>query len=53
MLYYLCLKGEDMEIKEEKVIIEGENKIGATISYADTSKKRPLVLIIMGTGKTD
>ena len=42
-----------MEIKEERVIIEGENKIGATISYADTSKKRPLVLIIMGTGKTD
>ena len=42
-----------MEIKEERVIIEGENKIGATISYADTSKQRPLVLIIMGTGKTD
>lgn len=42
-----------MEIKEEKVVIESENKIGATISYADISKKRPLVLIIMGTGKLD
>ena len=41
-----------MNIIEEKVIIEGENKIGATISRPD-NKKRPLVLLIMGTGKLD
>jgi len=40
-------------IVEERVIIDGENKIGATISYLDKSKKRPLVLLIMGTGKMD
>lgn len=40
-------------IVEERVIIGGETKIGATISYSDKSKKRPLVLLIMGTGKTD
>ena len=42
-----------MSVIEEKVIIEGENKIGATISYSDNIKKRPLVLLIMGTGKLD
>ena len=40
-------------IVEERVVIGGETKIGATISYSDKSKKRPLVLLIMGTGKTD
>lgn len=42
-----------MSIIEEKVIIDGENKIGATVSYSDKIKKRPLVLLIMGTGKLD
>ena len=37
---------------EERVFINGENKIGATISRPD-DKQRPLVLLIMGTGKTD
>lgn len=41
-----------MDIIEEKVFIDGENKIGATISRSD-NKKRPLVLLIMGTGKLD
>lgn len=43
------------EILEERVLIdgEGENKIGATISYQDKTKKQPLVLLIMGTGKLD
>ena len=41
-----------MDIIEERVIIDGENKIGATISRPD-GKKRPLVLLIMGTGKAD
>ena len=42
-----------MNIIEERVIIDGENKIGATVSYSDNIKKRPLVLLIMGTGKLD
>ena len=31
-----------MEIKEQRVLIDGENgnKIGATISYTDSTKKR-------------
>jgi len=41
-----------MNIIEERVVIDGENKIGATISRPD-DKKHPLVLLIMGTGKTD
>lgn len=42
-----------MSIIEERVVIDGENKIGATISYRDKKQKRPLVLLIMGTGKAD
>ena len=44
-----------MEIKEQRVFIDGNdgNKIGATISYTDSTKKRPLVLLIMRTGKLD
>ena len=41
-----------MTIIEKRIIINGENKIGATISYLD-DKKRPLILLIMGTGKLD
>ena len=41
------------DIKEERVVIDGEYKIGATISYLDCCKKRPLILLIMGTGKLD
>ena len=41
-----------MKIIEERVFIQGENRIGATISRPD-DKKRPLVLLIMGTGKLD
>jgi len=40
-------------INEERVIISKEINIGATIAYNDKTKKRPLVLLIMGTGKTD
>jgi len=40
-------------IKEEKVIISNDINIGATIAYKDKNKKRPLVLLIMGTGTTD
>ncbi len=41
-----------MDIIEERVLINGQNKIGATISRFD-DKVRPLILIIMGTGKLD
>lgn len=42
-----------MNIKEDRVLIDGEYKIGATVAYIDDNKKRPLVLLIMGTGKLD
>jgi len=38
---------------EEKVIISNDINLGATIAYKDKSEKRPLVLLIMGTGTTD
>lgn len=41
------------EIIEERVKIENEITLGATIAYKDKTKKRPLVLLIMGTGKLD
>ena len=41
------------EIIEENVKIENDITLGATVAYKDKSKKRPLVLLIMGTGKLD
>ena len=40
-------------INEERVIIDGEVKLGATIAYKDKLEKRPVVLLIMGTGSLD
>jgi len=40
-------------IKEEKIIISNDINIGATIAYHDKTEKRPLVLLIMGTGSLD
>ena len=40
-------------INEERVIINGDINIGATIAYCDKKQKRPLVLLIMGTGSLD
>lgn len=40
-------------INEEKVTINGDINIGATIAYKDKFEKRPLVLLIMGTGSLD
>ena len=40
-------------INEEKVIITNDINIGATIAYQDKKEKRPLVLLIMGTGSLD
>ena len=40
-------------INEERIIISNDINIGATISYQDKEKKRPLVLLIMGTGSLD
>ena len=42
-----------MNIIEERVLINGENTIGATIAYSNPDVMRPLVLLIMGTGKLD
>ena len=40
-------------INEEKVIISNDINIGATIAYKDRNEKRPLVLLVMGTGDLD
>ena len=40
-------------INEERIIINGEINIGATISYPDKNKKYPLVILIAGTGSLD
>ena len=40
-------------IHEEKIIISNDINIGATIAYKDKNEKKPLVLLIMGTGTTD
>ena len=40
-------------INEERVIIDGDVNIGATIAYKDKLEKRPVVLLIMGTGSLD
>ena len=40
-------------INEERTIISNDINIGATISYQDKTQKRPLVLLIMGTGSLD
>lgn len=40
-------------IKEENLIISNEIVIGATVAYEDKNKKRPLVLLVMGTEKTN
>ena len=40
-------------INEEKVIISNDINIGATIAYKDKKEKRPLVLLISGTGSLD
>lgn len=40
-------------INEERILIKNDITIGATISYLDKTIKRPLVLLIMGTGTTD
>ncbi|MDO4554353.1 MAG: alpha/beta fold hydrolase [Lachnospiraceae bacterium] len=42
-----------MKFEEEKVIIQGEVSIGATISYSNKNSLSPAVVLIMGTGKTD
>ena len=42
-----------MSINEEKIIIKNDINIGATIAYQDKKEKRPLVLLIGGTGSLD
>ena len=40
-------------INEERIFIDTDIKIGATVSYQDKTIKRPLVLLIAGTGSMD
>ena len=40
-------------INEERIFIDTDIKIGATIAYKDKEVKRPLVLLIAGTGSMD
>lgn len=40
-------------INEEKIIISNDINLGATIAYKDKKEKRPLVLLIAGTGSSD
>ena len=40
-------------INEERIIINSDINIGATIAYKDKERKSPLVLLIMGTGSMD
>ena len=40
-------------INEEKVIISNDINLGATIAYKTKKEKRPLVLLISGTGSLD
>ena len=40
-------------INEERIIISNDINIGATIAYQDKFEKRPLVLLIAGTGSLD
>ena len=46
-------KEKKIKIEEEKVIISNDIDLGATISYQDKKEKRPLVVLIMGTGTTN
>ena len=40
-------------INEERIKIQGNVELGATIAYSDKKEKRPLVLLIAGTGSLD
>ena len=40
-------------INEERIIINSDIDIGATVAYQDKKQKRPLVVLIMGTGSLD
>lgn len=42
-----------MKIKEERITIAGTVSIGATLTFTDKSRISPVVVLIMGTGKTD
>ena len=39
-----------MKINEEKIIVRSDINLGVTIAYEDKKQKRPLVLLIAGTG---
>ena len=42
-----------MTVKEERIFIEGDVRLGATIAATDFEGKRPAIVLIMGTGGMD
>ena len=42
-----------MSFIEERVKIEGEVMLGATVTHGDDGEKHPAIVILMGTGKLD
>ncbi len=42
-----------MAVNEEEITVAGAVSLGATIAYPDKERKRPAIVIIMGTGKLD
>lgn len=43
----------NLTIQEEQLTVAGKVSLGATVSYTDKASKSPVVVLIMGTGKTD
>ncbi|AMK13500.1 alpha/beta fold family hydrolase [methanogenic archaeon mixed culture ISO4-G1] len=42
-----------MSIKEERIFIDGDVRLGATIAANDFEGKKPAIVLIMGTGNSD
>lgn len=40
-------------LNEERIKIQGDVELGATIAYGDKEGKKPVILLIMGTGSLD
>lgn len=40
-------------MEEERVFVQGEVRLGATVTYPDHEKRNPAIVIIMGTGSLD
>ena len=42
-----------LALKEERITLSGAVSIGATVTYTDKNTLSPVIVVIMGTGKTD